>query len=186
MFTALSAPAAYVMNPAIYGHVNPRILTFNSTIEVTVNNHDTRAHPFHLHGHNFQVLTRGEGGALWPGLITPPPYPMKRDTIVVYGGSSVTIRFRADNPGINLFHCHTEWHVENGLTATFIEAPDVLQSYRLYVPKSHKVACDRLKIPRKGNAAGNVKDWLDLRGANEEAEDPARYWGAMVRPPLLG
>ncbi|KAK3325088.1 Cupredoxin [Apodospora peruviana] len=183
MFTALSAPLDYVMNPAIYGRVNPRVLTFNSIVEVTLFNHDTRAHPFHLHGHTFQVTNRGEGGELWPALFTTPQYPMKRDTVVVYGGSSVTIRFLADNPGINLFHCHTEWHVESGLTATFIEAPDVLQSYKPYIPNSHKNACDALKIPRKGNAAGNTKNWLDMTGANTDPEDPATYWGAMIKPP---
>ncbi|KAK3937429.1 Cupredoxin [Diplogelasinospora grovesii] len=177
MFTALTAPAQYVMNPAIYGRVNPRVLTFNSIVEIYLNNHDSRAHPFHLHGHNFQVINRGEGGALWPGLTSTPQYPMKRDVVVVYAGSSVTLRFKADNPGINLFHCHTEWHVESGLTATFIEAPDVLQSYKPYIPNSHKTVCDLQSIPRKGNAGGNAKNWLDLSNANTEPQDPATYWG---------
>ncbi|KAK3370690.1 conidial pigment biosynthesis oxidase Abr1/brown 1 [Podospora didyma] len=183
LFTALTAPAEYVMNPAIYGRVNPRVLTFNSIVEVTLNNHDTRSHPFHLHGHNFQVTNRGEGGALWPGLDTTPQYPMKRDVVIAYAGSSVTIRFIADNPGINLFHCHTEWHVESGLTATFIEAPDVLQAYKPYIPNSHKNACDALSISRKGNAGGNYKNWLDLSNSNTFPEDPANYWGAMIAPP---
>ncbi|KAK3686179.1 conidial pigment biosynthesis oxidase Abr1/brown 1 [Podospora appendiculata] len=183
MFTALTAPAAYVMNPAIYGHVNPRVLTFNSIVEIDLNNHDTRAHPFHLHGHAFQVINRGEGGALWPALVNTPQYPMRRDTIVVYGGSSVTIRFIADNPGINLFHCHTEWHVESGLTATFIEAPDVLQSYKPYIPNTHKTVCDTQKISRKGNAGGNTVNWLDLSNANTDPQDPTTYWGAMTAPP---
>ena len=183
MFTALTAPAANVMNPAIYGRVNPRVLNFGEIVEITLNNHDNRAHPFHLHGHAFQVVNRGEGGALWPGLSTTPQFPMRRDTVIVYGGSSVTLRFVADNPGVYLFHCHTEWHVESGLTATFIEAPDVLQSYNLYVPVSHRDTCDMQKIPRKGNAAGNSKDYTNLDGAPTEPQDPTTYWGANINPP---
>lgn len=32
--------------------------------------------------------------------------PMRRDTIAVPPGGSATIRFRADNPGAWLLHCH--------------------------------------------------------------------------------
>jgi iron transport multicopper oxidase len=102
---------------------------------------------------------------------------MRRDTVVVYAGSSVTLRFVANNPGISLFHCHTEWHVESGLMATFIEAPDVLQSYKPYIPNTHKTVCDVQKIPRKGNAGGNYNNWLDLSNANTDPQDPTTYWG---------
>ena len=32
--------------------------------------------------------------------------PMRRDTVTVPPGGSTTIRFRADNPGAWLLHCH--------------------------------------------------------------------------------
>ena len=173
----MTAPKDLVANPAIYGRVNPRVLAYKSIVEITVDNHDSRAHPFHLHGHNFQVISRGEGGDLWPGLDTAPPAPMRRDSIVVYSGSSVTIRFVADNPGVNLFHCHSEWHVESGLTATLIEAPDVLQASKIVLPASHKDVCSRLKIPQQGNAAGRTDNFLNLAGANVASPDPSKYWG---------
>jgi len=100
---------------------------------------------------------------------------MRRDTVVVYGGGSAILRFKADNPGINLFHCHTEWHVESGLTATFIEAPAELQASKPYIPVSHRNVCDRFGILRKGNAAGNGKNWLNMTGAN--TVPPTNYWG---------
>jgi iron transport multicopper oxidase len=100
---------------------------------------------------------------------------MKRDTVVVYPDGTATIRFVADNPGIQLFHCHTEWHVIGGLTATFIEAPAQLVAQKPYIPASHRVVCDNYGIPRKGNAAGNSVNWLDLTGANTQA--PASNWG---------
>jgi iron transport multicopper oxidase len=85
------------------------------------------------------------------------------------------IRFKADNPGITLFHCHIEWHVEAGLSMTFIEAPTQLQALNLNIPDSHTRACQKQGIKTKGNAAGNSKNWLDLTGAN--TEPPLQNWG---------
>jgi iron transport multicopper oxidase len=187
MFTALSAPADVIMNPTIYGRgINPFVLPFNAVVEVHINNHDDRAHPFHLHGHTFQIVDRAYGSDLFPGLdAANASNPMRRDTLVVYGESTATIRFVANNPGIWLFHCHTEWHVESGLTATFIEAPDVLVARDPYIPNSHKTACDVLGIPRKGNAVGNTKtgQWLNTTGEALDAGDPSNDYGAMVNPP---
>lgn len=186
MFTALTAPADVIMNPTIYGRAcNPYVIPYNAIVEVNINNHDDRAHPFHLHGHTFQIINRGEGDVLFPGLDSPPAVPMARDTVVVYGETAATLRFRANNPGVWLFHCHTEWHVESGLTATFIEAPDVLQASAPYIPNTHKTVCDALGIPRKGNAAGNSKSgqWLNMTGANNFPPDPSTNFGAMVNPP---
>ena len=182
LYTALTAPDAVLNDAKIYGRgANPFVLPFGAIVEITVDNHDSRAHPFHLHGHNFQVVSRASGGRNFPGHNAPAPFPMRRDTVVVYAEASATIRFRADNPGIQLFHCHTEWHVEAGLTVTFIEAPTQLVAQKPYIPTSHRSVCDAQGISRKGNAAGNSKNWLDLTGANVEPE--ADNWGALIRPP---
>ncbi|KAH8892238.1 hypothetical protein GQ53DRAFT_864098 [Thozetella sp. PMI_491] len=176
LYTALTAPANVATNPQIYGTgSNPFVLPYGAIIEIDLNNHDGRTHPFHLHGHNFQVINRASGGPNFPGLYSAPAIPMHRDTLVVYAQGSAVIRFRADNPGINLLHCHTEWHVEGGLTVTFIEAPAELQAMKPYIPISHRDVCDKHGISRKGNAAGNTNNWLDLTGANT---NPApQQWG---------
>lgn len=69
------------------------------------------------------------------------------------------------NSGVWLFHCHLEWHVVSGLSATFVEAPLELQS-QLTLPADHLAACAAADIPTKGNAAGNTVDLLDLKGEN--------------------
>ncbi|KAI5808305.1 multicopper oxidase-domain-containing protein [Pyronema omphalodes] len=51
-----------------------------------------------------------------------PEIPMIRDTILAPPGGHIILRFRADNPGVWLFHCHLEWHLLSGLVTTFIEA----------------------------------------------------------------
>ncbi|KAH8778303.1 multicopper oxidase-domain-containing protein, partial [Hyaloscypha sp. PMI_1271] len=182
-FSALTAPAAYQMNPQIYGQVNAQVLQYGQVVEVDLNNHDSRAHPFHLHGHEFQIINRAGNEPQWPGLYSTPAAPMRRDVVVVYPGVGVTIRFIANNPGVWLFHCHTEFHVEAGMTATFIEAPDVMVAGNPYVPTSHKSVCDAQGIPRKGNAGGNSKNWLDLSNANTEPSQT--YFGALINPPAV-
>ncbi len=169
------------MNPAIYGQVNPVILPYGAVIELSINNHDSRAHPFHLHGHNFQILQRAGDEPTWPGLYETPAIPARRDTLVVYPDTGATIRFVADNPGIQLFHCHTEWHVESGMTATFLEAPDVMVARKPYIPNSHKTVCDVQGISRTGNAGGNKNNWLDLSAANTEPSQT--YYGALINSP---
>jgi hypothetical protein len=79
-----------------------------------------------------------------------PQYPLYRDTVQVKANGYLVIRFVADNPGINLFHCHIEWHVEAGLTATLIEAPMLLQQQS--IPADHlKVSADLHSIRSGGS-----------------------------------
>jgi iron transport multicopper oxidase len=90
---------------------------------------------------------------------------MRRDTVNVNANGYVVIRFTADNPGVWLFHCHIEWHMDQGLIATMIEAPLEIQK-SLTIPQNHIDACKAGNVPSKGNAAGNTVDLLDLTGAN--------------------
>lgn len=155
-------------NPVVYGGVNPVVLEeAGVVVELVVNNLDVAAHPFHLHGHQFQVLARGPNGAgRWPGWSsspTPPPqFPASKDVVTIQGASYAVLRFRADNPGVWLFHCHIEWHVEMGLTATFIETPARLRN--LTFPADQLEACRVQGIPTAGNAAGNTVNVTDTAG----------------------
>lgn len=93
-----------------------------------LNNQDPGKHPFHLHGHNFQAVVRGEEdsgdydpAAALNGSITLPRRPMRRDVLLVRPNGHIVMRFKSDNPGVWLFHCHIEWHVDSGLVMTFVE-----------------------------------------------------------------
>lgn len=173
LYTALSVDSSETLNEtlkeSIYGaNVNPYMIGFGDVVEVVLNNRNTGAHsghPWHLHGHHFQVVARSGNGvnAAYAGNDTLPAIPMKRDVAGVRPRGYLVIRFRADNPGINLLHCHIEWHVQSGLTATMIEAPDRIE---FEAPQDHLDMCRAQGIPTKGNAAGNIDDVYDLRGAN--------------------
>lgn len=153
----------YNTNPTVYGQVNPQIVEKGAIVELVVNNLDVALHPFHLHGHQFQVIERPASGAgTWPGTTTPSANPAFKDTVTVNGASYAVIRFQADNPGVWLFHCHIEWHVEMGLTATIIEAPEELRGFE--IPQDHIDVCKIQGSPYEGNAAGNTKDYTNTTG----------------------
>lgn len=46
--------------------------------------------------------------------------PVERNTVAVPTGGWVAIRFKADNPGVWLLHCHLEVHTTWGLKMAFI------------------------------------------------------------------
>ncbi|KAJ7253449.1 laccase 17 [Mycena rebaudengoi] len=77
-------------------------------------------HPFHLHGHAFDVVKSAKGPVNY---VNPP----RRDVIAVESGG-VIIRFRADNPGPWFLHCHIDWHLEAGLAVVFAESPAAQRS----------------------------------------------------------
>ena len=168
LYTVMSS-GAYAENPVIYGsHTNSFVLKANETIEVILNNNDDGKHPFHLHGHAFQVIARSDedaGAYSFHHSSTAPSVPMRRDTILVQPNGHAILRFRSDNPGVWLFHCHIEWHVASGLIATFIEAPLELQN-TLSIPDAHHDLCFRNHPPItvSGNAAGNRVDYFNLKG----------------------
>lgn len=105
----------------------------NSVVEVIILDEGVTFdanHPFHLHGHSFRVVGMrrlanettidevkafDEAGLLKRNLKNAPI----KDTVTVPDGGYTVIRFKADNPGYWLFHCHIEFHVEVGMALVF-------------------------------------------------------------------
>ena len=66
-------------------------------------------HPIHLHRHSFE-LTRVAGVAT-SGVI--------KDVAMLGGYQEMEVDFVADNPGMTLFHCHQQVHMDFGFMALF-------------------------------------------------------------------
>lgn len=172
--TALSA-GEFATNAYIYGNVHAYVLQKDDVVDIRLNNLDPGKHPFHLHGHTFQLIERGEGV---PDTESPVPFnesdhaaypevPMIRDTVYVNPQSYIVMRFKADNPGVWLFHCHIEWHLEQGLSIVLVEAPEEMQrTESQQLTENHKQVCANVGVNTTGNAAGNTVDFMDLTGAN--------------------
>jgi iron transport multicopper oxidase len=155
----------YAMSAEVYGpQTRAFVLNHLDMVELTLINLDANDHPFHLHGHVFQMVGRGEG--VYDGntsmVVWNDQNPVRRDTIKIESGGFRIIRFRADNPGAWIFHCHIDWHLEAGLAVIFISAPDVAQQ-RMTLPQAFIDVCEAGGTPGTGNAAG--KEGLDLKGA---------------------
>ncbi|KAJ2800930.1 ferroxidase fet3 [Coemansia guatemalensis] len=170
LFTAMTT-GELAMDRNIYGpQAEALILRHEEVVEIKLNNPSGLVHSFHLHGHAFQVVEYGpvdrdiiEIPAGLNASIADVPVapvrqfhnaPMRRDTLVTPVFEYVKIRFRADNPGVWMFHCHMDTHFAAGLAVTFIEAPDVLQQTQI-LPEDLQQMCLRQGIKASGNAAGN-------------------------------
>ncbi|AMD20196.1 HDL548Wp [Eremothecium sinecaudum] len=161
-------------NPIIYGNINPIILGYDEVVEIVINNYDTGSHPFHLHGHNFQIVQKSPKYTDRPvpynasePLSPIPEYPAVRDTAILEGYGHIVLRYKANNPGVWIFHCHVGWHLEQGLAAVFIEAPELLQS-RVSLTDNYKEICSSGNIPISGNAAGHSDSWFNLKDAPKQ------------------
>lgn len=175
LYTVLSS-GELATNQEIYGsNTNSYVLQGGEVIEIVLNNNDDGKHPFHLHGHNFQVIARSEEGVSGdPTFFDPkndsmteyPETPMIRDTIEVKPNGYFVLRFVAENPGVWFFHCHVDWHLEQGLALVFVEDPEQIQKHQSTISENHKQVCKDIHVPVQGNAAGNFENFLDLTGQN--------------------
>jgi FtsP/CotA-like multicopper oxidase with cupredoxin domain len=67
------------------------------------------AHPMHLHGHFFRVLSINS---------KKTPHQEWRDTVVLQPGDTIDVAFVADNEGVWMYHCHILAHAAGGMMGT--------------------------------------------------------------------
>ena len=66
-------------------------------------------HPMHLHRHSFELTKIG--GKHTSGIM--------KDVAMLGGFQEMEVDFVADNPGLTLFHCHMQLHMDFGFMALF-------------------------------------------------------------------
>lgn len=108
-------------------------------------------HPFHLHGNSFYVIRMGENmieaslPSSKPSIERLSHFKLSKnemnpvnnsgravatvfkDTVALPSGGFVTVRFKADNTGAWLFHCHLGWHLVYGMAMVFWVEGDIPQ-----------------------------------------------------------
>ncbi|XP_075477213.1 laccase-7-like [Primulina tabacum] len=121
-------------------------LKFNATVEIVLQNTvlvGSENHPMHLHGLNFFVLAQGFGNfdpasdSKKFNLVNP----QELNNIPVPVGGWAVIRFRANNPGVWLMHCHLDAHVSWGLAMAFVVENGPTPSSRLPPPPPDLPKC---------------------------------------------
>lgn len=76
---------------------------------LTCRNASDDIHPLHLHRHSFE-LTRVGG---------KPTSGVMKDVVMLGGFQEIELAFVADNPGLTLFHCHQQLHMDFGFMSLF-------------------------------------------------------------------
>jgi FtsP/CotA-like multicopper oxidase with cupredoxin domain len=82
-------------------------LTRGKRYRIRMRNASDDIHPIHLHRHSFE-LTKLAGMAT-AGIM--------KDVVMLGGYQEAEIDFVADNPGLTLFHCHQQLHMDFGFMA---------------------------------------------------------------------
>lgn len=84
-------------------------LKLGQTYLLNMENVTPHAHPIHLHGMNFQVVSSSKG----------PVAPLVSDTYLIMPDEKVQLALVADNLGDWVFHCHIIEHQKTGMTGYF-------------------------------------------------------------------
>jgi FtsP/CotA-like multicopper oxidase with cupredoxin domain len=66
-------------------------------------------HPIHLHRHSFELTN----------LAGKPTAGILKDVVMLGGYQEAEVDFVADNPGLTLFHCHQQLHMDFGFMTLF-------------------------------------------------------------------
>ncbi|KAI0732217.1 laccase [Fomitopsis betulina] len=119
-------------------HHSVYTLPRNQTIEITMPGQVVGGpHPLHLHGHSFYVVQSMGSNT------TNTVNPVLRDTVAMGNAATdnVVIRFRTDNPGPWIMHCHIDFHLALGFAVVLAEAPRDVPGYVSPIPKAWDELC---------------------------------------------
>jgi FtsP/CotA-like multicopper oxidase with cupredoxin domain len=100
----------WAINGKSYPQTESPILQQGKRYRLSFENRSTDDHPVHLHRHSFELRRL-------PG--HPEIHGLQKDTVVVGARTQVEVEFTADNPGLTLFHCHQQDHMDMGFMMLF-------------------------------------------------------------------
>jgi FtsP/CotA-like multicopper oxidase with cupredoxin domain len=99
----------FLVNGKPYPHENEFVLHEGQRYRLTFRNRTDDGHPVHLHRHQLELVEFN--GKACSGLI--------KDTVVVPFYGRAAVEFTANQPGLTLFHCHIQAHMDYGFKALF-------------------------------------------------------------------
>jgi len=92
-------------------HMEPIPFIEGERVRINLINDSMMAHPIHIHGHFFELVTgHGDHGP-------------RKHTVIVQPGGKVTWDFTADAVGDWAFHCHLLYHMHAGMMRTVSVRP---------------------------------------------------------------
>ena len=100
---------SWLVNGKVYPHEREFVLQQGTRYRLIMRNRSDDAHPMHLHRHLWELVD--VNGKKTSGII--------KDTVIVPYYGRATVDFTADQPGLALFHCHIQQHMDYGFKALF-------------------------------------------------------------------
>jgi FtsP/CotA-like multicopper oxidase with cupredoxin domain len=94
----------WLINGKSHPHVDPIVVEQGRRYRWRLDNQSAHDHPVHLHRHRFEVVRIGD--TTMAGVM--------KDTVVVPAWKDAEIDVVANNPGLSLFHCHQQLHMDMG------------------------------------------------------------------------
>jgi FtsP/CotA-like multicopper oxidase with cupredoxin domain len=94
----------WTINGKSFPKTDPIRVRANGRYRLVFDNRSDEAHPVHLHRHTFE-LTKIAG---------VPTSGVHKDVVVVAAKSQTEVDLIANNPGLTLFHCHQQMHMDYG------------------------------------------------------------------------
>jgi bilirubin oxidase len=82
----------------------------NEVEQWVIENRSSMDHPIHLHGTQFQIVSRTRNG-----VTLPEPYVAWRDTVNVVAFETVAFNVVQNQPGKRMYHCHILEHEDQGM-----------------------------------------------------------------------
>jgi FtsP/CotA-like multicopper oxidase with cupredoxin domain len=99
----------YTVNGKPYPHENEFVLKEGARYRILFRNRTDDSHPLHIHRHSFELVdVNGK-----------PTGGIMKDTVIAPLYGRVSVDLVADQPGLTLFHCHIQHHMDFGFKALF-------------------------------------------------------------------
>ena len=100
---------SFVVNGKPYPHEKEFVLKQGGRYRLVFHNRTDDSHPLHLHRHLFELVD----------INGKPTAGIMKDTVIVPLYGRATVDLIADQPGLTLFHCHIQQHMDYGFKALF-------------------------------------------------------------------
>jgi len=99
----------WLVNGKEYPHQREFVFHQGRRYRIVFHNRSDDSHPLHFHRHLFELVE----------LNGKPTAGIKKDTVIVPAFGRATVDLVADQPGLTLFHCHIQQHMDFGFMALF-------------------------------------------------------------------
>lgn len=97
------------VNGKPYPHEKELVLKQGARHRIVFHNRTDDAHPLHMHRHLWELVN----------INGKPTAGIMKDTVIVPMYGRATVDMVADQPGLTLFHCHIQQHMDYGFKALF-------------------------------------------------------------------